>query len=67
MDAEQPTVCEGRKLRDILRGEGGQTLVEYTLILAAFGIPMIYVARWLLGALAGHYAMVSFLETLPLP
>ncbi len=41
--------------------------MEYTLILAAFGIPMIYVARWLLGALAGHYAMVSFLQTLPIP
>ena len=56
-----------KRLGAIARGQRGQVILEYTLLLATFGIPMILVARWLLGTLAGYYAMVSFLETLPLP
>jgi hypothetical protein len=48
-------------------GQGGQVILEYTLLLATFGIPMIYLARLLLGILAAQYAMVTCLETLPLP
>ena len=47
--------------------QAGQTAVEYALLLAAFGLPMIFVFRWLLGALAHYYGMVTFLETLPFP
>jgi hypothetical protein len=47
--------------------ETGQVVLEYTLLLATFGIPMIYLAKLLLEILAGQYAMVTFLETLPLP
>jgi len=50
-----------------IRGEQGQVILEYTLLLATFGIPMVLVARWLLETLAGYYGMVSFLETSPLP
>lgn len=49
------------------REQAGQAAVEYTLILAAFGLPMIFVFRLLLGALAHYYGMVTFLETLPFP
>jgi hypothetical protein len=45
----------------------GQVVLEYTLLLATFGIPMIYLSKLLLEVLAGHYEMVTFLETLPLP
>ena len=45
----------------------GQVTVEYTLLLAAFGIPMLYVFRMLLSVLAEYYGMVTFLETLPMP
>jgi Flp pilus assembly pilin Flp len=45
----------------------GQAAVEYVLLLAAFGIPMIVIVRWLLGALGGYYGMVMFFETLPFP
>lgn len=55
------------RLRQVARGERGQVILEYTLLLVTFGIPMVLVARWLLGTLAGYYAMVSFLETSPLP
>ena len=47
--------------------ETGQVVLEYTLLLATFGIPMIYLAKLLLEILAGQYAMVTFVETLPLP
>ena len=54
-------------IRKIARGEKGQVILEYTLLLVTFGIPMVLIARWLLGTLAGYYAMVTFLETSPLP
>ena len=49
------------------RRQAGQTIVEYTLLLVAFGIPMIYFARWLLGYLGGYYGWLTFLETTPFP
>ena len=45
----------------------GQTSLEWALLMACVGIPLIYVFALLLGALAEHYRMVSFLETLPFP
>ncbi len=42
-------------------------ILEYTLLLVTFGIPMVLIARWLLGTLSGYYAMVTFLETSPVP
>jgi hypothetical protein len=41
--------------------------VEYTLLLAAFGIPLIALFAILLDTVAVHYAKVVFLETLPFP
>ncbi len=57
----------GGKLRELLFGQSGQVSVEYTLLLGAFGIPMIVLSRLLLSVLAGQYQMVTFLEALPFP
>jgi len=51
----------------VLRDDTGQTAVEWTLVLAAFGLPMIYVFAMLLSILAEHYRMVAFMESLPFP
>ena len=45
----------------------GQSTIEWTLILAVFALPMIWVIRVLLNTIAEYYRMVSFLETLPYP
>jgi Flp pilus assembly pilin Flp len=49
------------------RGEGGAVAVEWTLLLVAFGLPMMALFRLLLALLTQIYGMVSFLETCPLP
>ena len=47
--------------------QAGQSTIEWTLILAVFALPMIWVIRVLLNTIAEYYRMVSFLETLPYP
>jgi len=47
--------------------EAGQATVEYVLLLAAFGLPMMYVFAVLLALMSEYYGMVTFLETLPFP
>lgn len=49
------------------RDQGGQTTIEWALLLVGFVLPMIYVFKVLLGVLAEQYMMVTFLETLPFP
>jgi len=60
-----------KRLRRISRrlaaDQAGQTSIEWALIMACFGVPMVFVFGWLLSALAEHYRMVSFFETLPFP
>ena len=55
------------KWRDIYADCRGQVTIEYTLLLATFGIPMIIGFRYLLGTLAEYWKMITFLETLPFP
>ena len=55
------------KLLGLHRDDAGQATIEYTLIIAVFGIPMILLCRVLLSILVEHYRMVTFLETLPYP
>jgi len=55
------------KLLSVLLDDAGQATIEYTLIVAVFGIPMILLCRALLSILVEHYRMVTFLETLPYP
>ncbi len=45
---------------------GGHTL-EWTLLLAVIGIPSYLVITMLLSALAGHYQMMAFVNSLPFP
>lgn len=56
-----------RTMQMLLGDEAGQTTIEWTLVLAVFGIPMIYVLKLLLEALAEYYRTVVFFETLPFP
>ena len=50
-----------------LRDQDGQTTVEWTLLIAAFGLPMLYVFGVLLGAMVEHYRMLTLVLTLPFP
>jgi hypothetical protein len=45
----------------------GQTTVEWTLLVLAFGLPMFWLFGRLLDLLQAHYALSTFVETLPLP
>ena len=54
-------------LRQRWRMQAGQTIVEYTLLLAGFGIPLLAATKWLLDYLGIYYAYLAFLETTPLP
>jgi len=56
-----------RTIRRLRLSEGGQTTAEWALLLAVFGIPMIFVFAMGLRVLSTHYDMVTLLETLPLP
>ena len=56
-----------RSILHLARDEGGQTTIEWALVLVAFVIPMIAVLNKLLSVLVLHYRMVTFLETLPFP
>jgi len=66
MDADAKT---GRRmgLRRRWRMQAGQTIVEYTLLLAVFGIPLVWFSKVLLDYLGNYYAFLTFLETTPLP
>ena len=48
-------------------GSSGQAQVEYVLLLAVFGLPMVYVFGMLLAMLSSYYGIVTFFQTLPLP
>ena len=56
-----------RQRNGILTDQVGQTSVEYTLLLAGIGLPMMYVFKVLLDTLTAYYQMVTFVQTLPLP
>ena len=56
-----------RRIRELSADRAGQTTVEWALLLAFVGVPMVYAFSLLLSALAEHYRMVSFFETLPFP
>ncbi len=49
------------------RDRAGQMTLEWSLVLAAVALPMFGVIKLGTSALASHYRMVSFLETLPFP
>lgn len=47
--------------------EYGQTTVEWTLLVLAFGLPMFWLFGRLLDLLQAHYGLSTFIETLPFP
>ena len=52
----------------LLKGrEEGQITIEWTLLMVAFGLPMIYVFGLMLSVLVGHYRMISCILSLPFP
>ena len=59
-----------RRLFNILNlsaDQDGQMTVEWSLLIAAFGLPMIYLFSVLLATLAEHYRMLTLVLTLPFP
>ena len=50
---------------ELFGDQTGQTTVEWTLLLVAFGLPMFYVFGVLLSILVEHYRMITFMVTLP--
>lgn len=45
----------------------GQMTVEWSLLIAAFGLPMVFLFGVLLATLAEHYRMLTLVLTLPFP
>ena len=45
----------------------GQMTVEWSLLIAAFGLPMIVLFGILLATLAEHYRMLTLVLSLPFP
>lgn len=57
----------GRLGRRLARDQRGQVTVEWTLLIAAFGIPMIWVFAMMLATLSGQFRMITTLLSLPFP
>lgn len=55
--------CMKGGIKDI----SGQMTVEWALLIAAFGLPMIVIFRLMLSALTGYYQMLTCVVSLPLP
>jgi len=55
------------KMTAFFTDDSGQVTIEYTLLIAAFGIPMILVFWLMLATLVEHYRMVSGILAFPLP
>ncbi len=45
----------------------GATSIEYILLLAFFGAPMLSIAAMILNLVSGLYHQITFLHSLPLP
>ncbi|MFP4105983.1 MAG: hypothetical protein ACLFVU_07820 [Phycisphaerae bacterium] len=54
-------------IRSLHEDESGAASIEWVLVLATFGIPMVFVVLTLLDALMAHYRLLTFLQTLPMP
>ena len=59
--------AQNRGLPELPADQAGQSMLEYALLVAVFGLPMLFVFVKLLEFTAGHYGMVTFLQTLPFP
>ncbi|MCY2930713.1 MAG: hypothetical protein NTV86_14685 [Planctomycetota bacterium] len=52
---------------DLHADQAGQASLEWVLLVSVFGLPLAWFAFQGLFALAAHYRMVTFVDTLPLP
>ena len=50
-----------------LSDEFGQVTVEWTLLLVAFGLPIVAMSALCLDMIVTHYGLITFIETLPFP
>jgi len=55
------------RLALFLRDQAGQVTIEWSLLIAAFGIPMILLFWLMLSTLVGHYRMIVCILSMPLP
>ena len=56
-----------RTFRALMQDESGAVTVEWALLIAVFGIPMILLVQQMLQLLGAHYRMMTFLLSMPLP
>ncbi|MDD4891197.1 MAG: hypothetical protein PHU85_14845 [Phycisphaerae bacterium] len=56
-----------RKWTAVFADESGASMLEFTLLLAAIGIPMYVIIRIGLAVLIGQYQMTTFLNGWPFP
>jgi len=56
-----------RKLARLAGDQTGQSMVEYALLIAVFGLPMLAVFVKLLELTTEHYGMMVFMQALPFP
>ncbi|MFP4354610.1 MAG: hypothetical protein ACLFUJ_05750 [Phycisphaerae bacterium] len=57
----------GRTIRDLADDDRGVAMVEYTLLLAVFVLPLFPLFVAMLSALTQYYRLLTFLHILPLP
>jgi Flp pilus assembly pilin Flp len=60
-------MADKRTSRTFIQDESGAVTVEWALLIAAFGIPMILLVQQMLQLLGAHYRMMTFLLSMPLP
>jgi Flp pilus assembly pilin Flp len=53
--------------RTLWRDQGGQTTLEWTLLLATIGLPAIVMFAMMLATLTEYYRMVVYLVSVPMP
>ena len=52
-------------IREFYDDQTGQTTIEWTLLVVAFGIPMVFLITLLLNWLTEYYAFLTCLISLP--
>ena len=68
----QPIATRARRKAAVLigrlhRAQRGATSLEWTLLLAAIALPSYFIIQLALEALAGHYQLVTTVNSLPFP
>ena len=53
------------KIKRLISDNDGAASVEYALLLAVFGLPMIFIFRILINALVAYFEMASTIISLP--